>query len=194
MSSLLPISVSISLCLYSFRVSPVASSHSPYSPIESAFTAFGQFFRGMADGFIREPLAAPSRHRTPSIAWRGLNRYRQAAEFANTPHVLKCEALRLRYAWDAPGVVAESDGCDRAVTEQDYVDWARTYNLSAPQYELEASLKTATVNYGPWTDKQRQQVMEFFFPRDYRVRRAEQPLRAGEQRRATSMKVRLIFI
>ncbi|XP_049268085.1 transmembrane protein KIAA1109-like [Rhipicephalus sanguineus] len=63
---------------------------------------------------------------------------------------------------------------------------------SAPTWGLDAKCGRGTsFSYGPWADRQRDKLMQFFFPQDYQPLKPTPQPQVGERRRAHSFDLRL---
>uniref|UniRef100_A0A131YCK3 Diaphanous n=1 Tax=Rhipicephalus appendiculatus TaxID=34631 RepID=A0A131YCK3_RHIAP len=63
---------------------------------------------------------------------------------------------------------------------------------SAPTWGLDAKCGRGTsFSYGPWADRQRDKLMQFFFPQDYQPLKPTPQPQVGERRRAQSFDLRL---
>ncbi|KAJ3410271.1 hypothetical protein HDV05_003977 [Chytridiales sp. JEL 0842] len=118
--------------------------------------------------------------------WAGLERYRSnpdsisrrasGDEYAKVEQMIEAETIDIAYYVDTPGTV-------QTVEESD-----------EPQWGVELTLKKATVNYGPWTDRQRRLLIDFFFPATYRHATASPKTAVGELRQHRKFKLSFKFL
>ncbi|CAG8842043.1 15610_t:CDS:2, partial [Racocetra persica] len=63
----------------------------------------------------------------------------------------------------------------------------------SPEWGVDLAFTTAQINYGPWTDRQRTVLQNFFFPPLYRNSEPTRKLSPGQTRLHTSFKVLVQF-
>ncbi|XP_049522689.1 transmembrane protein KIAA1109 homolog isoform X1 [Dermacentor silvarum] len=100
--------------------------------------------------------------------------------------VLQSNRVHLFYYQDEAGLVP---------AEQEVVQLANgdlVERRSAPTWGLDAKCGRGTsFSYGPWADRQRDKLMQFFFPQDYQPLKPTSQPQVGERRRAQSFDLRL---
>lgn len=100
--------------------------------------------------------------------------------------VLQSNRVHLFYYQDEAGFVP---------AEQEVVQLANgdlVERRSAPTWGLDAKCGRGTsFSYGPWADRQRDKLMQFFFPQDYQPLKPTPQPQIGERRRAQSFDLRL---
>ncbi|XP_070391011.1 bridge-like lipid transfer protein family member 1 isoform X1 [Dermacentor albipictus] len=100
--------------------------------------------------------------------------------------VLQSNRVHLFYYQDEAGLVP---------AEQEVVQLANgdlVERRSAPTWGLDAKCGRGTsFSYGPWADRQRDKLMQFFFPQDYQPLKPTPQPQVGERRRAQSFDLRL---
>ncbi|EED13208.1 fermentation associated protein (Csf1), putative [Talaromyces stipitatus ATCC 10500] len=128
--------------------------------------------------------------------WLGLSRYMDettenhegwnAVEYARYSTILDCPSLSLTYFWDIPGKVPsehhESNSSVRKASMNDI------NGDSPPDWGMELKIKSGTINYGPWADRERIKLQNVFFPNNFRSAQAETALKPGSVRRSTKFK------
>ncbi|KAF8940858.1 hypothetical protein BGZ58_004326 [Dissophora ornata] len=101
--------------------------------------------------------------------WHGLPRYNQNIshdnlkenkfhEYAMVRNILQCNELGLRYYTDVAGKVPEPS---QHGPHDDY-------DLP-PEWGMELIIDEAVISYGPWADRQRSEIQNFYFPNAYRT-------------------------
>lgn len=126
-----------------------------------------------------------------SSAWRGLNRYNDeqdgddtgetnpySEEYARVSTVFEAEEMILEYFLDVVGPSVESDK-----------------PLPAPLCHANAILTSANINYGPWTDRKRLELLNSFFPQVcVDAQPAANIYKAGTMREAPKMRITFDFV
>lgn len=64
----------------------------------------------------------------------------------------------------------------------------------SPEWGMRISLWDATVHYGPWADRQRAQMQEYFFPSSHRNSTPTPKLASGQTRLATCFETYIEFM
>jgi hypothetical protein len=108
----------------------------------------------------------PKADNFPQDEWKGLRRYIDNQgddnvlrvfndeEYAKNSLILDTLSSRINYYYDSPGCVGYSP--------------LDPYLKDFPEHGVEMELSMATINYGPWADKQRIPLQNMFFPSLYR--------------------------
>lgn len=121
--------------------------------------------------------------------WKGLARYRLPDEkvgcvplqaenqYAKVATILSTRALDLTYYSDTPGVVP--DVMDRL--DVDLNDMIGNIELP-PEWGVDITLHGGNVNYGPWTDRQRDALQKAFTPSIFFDTEPRVRLKAGDTR------------
>lgn len=126
-----------------------------------------------------------------SSAWRGLNRYNDAegndevgemdsntAEYARVSTVFEAEEMMLEHFLDVVGPNVESET-----------------PLPAPLFHTNIIFTSASINYGPWTDRQRLELVNAFFPQVcVDAKPAANIHKAGTMREAPKMRITFDFV
>ncbi|KAG0306223.1 hypothetical protein BGZ98_002777 [Dissophora globulifera] len=125
--------------------------------------------------------------------WHGLPRYNQNisqdnlkeskfTEYAMVRNVLQCNELGLRYYTDVAGKTPEpsQDGSD--------VD----YDLP-PEWGIELIIDEAVISYGPWADRQRSEIQNFYFPNTYRTMDPTPEVLPGQDRVHAALQIMITF-
>ena len=120
--------------------------------------------------------------------WQGLARYLEDGdigehdewkdiEYAKASTLADIEKLNFRFYFDMPGAVPTF------VLDNASSTYAHDMNGSKPpEYGMEFAVHGGTVTYGPWTDRQRLNLQQVFFPASYVDATPVQPLKPGETR------------
>lgn len=101
--------------------------------------------------------------------WQGLSRYMDASymnehdewagvEYAASSVLADCPQIGFTFYWDSPGMVPHHKKPE-SYNPADHINGAK-----APEYGMEILIYGGTVNYGPWTDRQRIIFQNIFFP------------------------------
>ncbi|XP_052121267.1 transmembrane protein KIAA1109 isoform X3 [Frankliniella occidentalis] len=99
--------------------------------------------------------------------------------------VLSSNNMDLYYYMDEPGVVPERPEMLR-LANGDIVESA------PPIWGMDIKCGKGTdFSYGPWADRQRENLFKFFFPNDYQSMKVTEPLKPGEKRQVQSFDIRL---
>jgi hypothetical protein len=111
----------------------------------------------------------------PDVRWTGLSRYLDddreddhekwnAVEYARYSTIVDSPSLTITYFWDIPGRVIvrpmSNDGPHPVDTDIN--------SASPPEWGIDVEIKGGTINYGPWTDRERVGLQNIFFPNFYR--------------------------
>ena len=123
-------------------------------------------------------------------SWVGLARYFdeseeksqfQPAEYAMVTTILDAPDARMSIYWDVPGQIGLCNAGDHPVAE-----FAHDINGSIPpEWGIDLAIKGGTINYGPWTDRQRVELQNLFFPRLYKDSIPARKLKKGDTRQST---------
>ncbi|KAK9372064.1 uncharacterized protein V1513DRAFT_467019 [Lipomyces chichibuensis] len=129
--------------------------------------------------------------------WHGLSRYlddeemdqvadsEQVEEYAKCTSVLDADEARLTYYYDVVGKVPM--GISTPVEKIEGADIGN--GGQAPQWGIDLYLRGATIQYGPWADRQRLILQSMFFPAAKINSEPRENLQLGEDRVATEFKV-----
>ncbi|KAF0369743.1 fermentation associated protein [Gigaspora margarita] len=127
--------------------------------------------------------------------WHGLPRYRTEEtdnkciltdEYAKVSTVLDCLLMEMTYYADVPGRVPQTP-----ILSAEEVDIGNG-DLS-PEWGVDLTFTQAQINYGPWADRQRTILQNFFFPPLYRNSEQTKKLSPGQTRLHTSFKILVQF-
>lgn len=107
--------------------------------------------------------------------WQGLSRYVDddfrnehdewgGVEYARSSVIADCPRLGFAFYWDVPGTVPELSVMrdEKLPVEADHVNGS-----PPPEYGMDILVYGGTINYGPWTDRQRINFQNIFFPPIY---------------------------
>lgn len=141
-----------------------------------------------------------SEHCPHAHGWKGLSRYldegRQdnnylwsTTEYARVSTILESPSAKVEFYWDSVGLVQEKMKAPehRKIT---------TENINGdvpPEWGINISFKSATINYGPWADRQRVDIQRVFFPGLCKDITVAKNLTPGEFRVATEFKINIEF-
>ncbi|EEA28723.1 Macrophage colony-stimulating factor 1 receptor [Talaromyces marneffei ATCC 18224] len=127
--------------------------------------------------------------------WLGLTRYMEettknhegwnAVEYARYSTILDCPSLSLTYYWDIPGMVPSEHYESNSSVRKASVD---INGHAPPEWGMELRVKSGTINYGPWADRERVKLQNVFFPNNFRSAQAEAALKPGSVRRSTKFR------
>jgi hypothetical protein len=126
--------------------------------------------------------------------WMGLSRYLDDAEqqdgwkfepeeYAMVTDILDCESATFCFYWDVVGTVPTSEPAPREGGKE------RNGPYPSPQFGIDLSFTSGTINYGPWADRQRVHLQQMFFPRIFKTAVPAEPLRPGDDRAYTEFKI-----
>ncbi|TFY67887.1 hypothetical protein EVG20_g3774 [Dentipellis fragilis] len=104
-------------------------------------------------------------------------------EYAVERKVLEAPMLELTYYADAVGLVP----LDQQMLEYEGYDVGNG-DLS-PEWGVDLVIHGGFVKYGPWADRQRVELQHAFFPPSYRDSKPTAPLKPGEKRVWTTMRI-----
>ncbi|GAA95056.1 uncharacterized protein L969DRAFT_25347 [Mixia osmundae IAM 14324] len=167
---------------------------------KSTFDHMSSTFQALRQGdfakrfklYSLQTLDAPFAH-PDMAAWKGLERYRtedttgaHAAEYAKVTTLLDTPALDLTYYADVPGRVPDQIS-QRAHGLLDSYDIGN--GDLAPEWGVDIQIRGGVVNYGPWLDRQRGDLMKTFTPAVF-LDAVETPrLLPGQTRLHTALKI-----
>lgn len=63
-----------------------------------------------------------------------------------------------------------------------------------PEWGIRISVRDAAVHYGPWTDRQRSAIQDYFFPNAHRNNIPTQRLKPGQSRIPTAFETYIEFL
>ncbi|TPX35158.1 hypothetical protein SeMB42_g07226 [Synchytrium endobioticum] len=130
--------------------------------------------------------------------WAGLSRYTNASssqihsgvispeEYARVLRILDCDELTMNYYYDNPGLVPAKSVRTMAGNDIGNGDLP-------PQWGLDLLVNNASIFYGPWTDRQRHQLQQYFYPPSYTSQRPSQHLGPDHIRVHTAFKILIQF-
>ncbi|RHZ51053.1 hypothetical protein Glove_485g16 [Diversispora epigaea] len=111
------------------------------------------------------------------------------SEYAKVPTILTCLLLEMTYYADVAGKVPSEPGL---ITNPDEIDIGNG-DLS-PEWGMDLIFTNVQINYGPWADRQRALLQNFFFPPLYRNSEPTKMLCPGQNRIHTSLKFLFQFV
>jgi hypothetical protein len=130
--------------------------------------------------------------------WHGLNRYAaegplldgeqwRHAEYGKASRLLDIPKVAMRFFWDTPGYVS-----DEIMTASFITTLADATNINGarpPEYGVDLGVYGGEVVYGPWADRQRNNLQSVFFPAASVDSRPVSRLKVGDLRLATVFKI-----
>ncbi|CAG8439893.1 14436_t:CDS:10 [Funneliformis mosseae] len=126
-----------------------------------------------------------------SIEWHGLPRYpfyKVSDEYAKVSTILTCDFLEMIYYADVVGKVPRNP---IPITDSEEIDIGNG-DLS-PEWGVDLMFTRVQLDYGPWADRQRSILQNFFFPPVYRNGEQTKKLSPGQDRLHTSLKILIQF-
>ena len=204
-----------SLCADHVGGVPARSSWLDKIDYSEKITSFGDLFkevlrmkRGSLDGRRSRLSGKPSSYRMPNDGgaygqnkWLGLTRYLDDAddaleqerwksiEYARVPGVVDCPSIVLKYFWDIPGKVSVQHLRHESASNRP----CNINGCEAPAWGIELKIRGGTVNYGPWADRLRADMQNYFFPTLYKDVQPASDLPPGASRVSTALKVIVII-
>ncbi|CAG8472716.1 9921_t:CDS:10 [Diversispora eburnea] len=109
-------------------------------------------------------------------------------EYAKVPTILTCFLLEMTYYVDVAGKVPSEP---ILITNPDEIEIGNG-DLS-PEWGIDLVFENVQINYGPWADRQRVLLQNFFFPPLYRNSEPTKMLCPGQDRIHTSLKLLFQF-
>ncbi|KAK9359548.1 hypothetical protein V1504DRAFT_476891 [Lipomyces starkeyi] len=163
----------------------------------SKWRSFVDLFAFLHGRFPTSIHSHPGQDDAYSGQWHGLSRYlddeemdqvadsEQAEEYAKCTSVLDADEARLTFYYDVAGKVPM--GISTPVEKLEGADIGNGGH--APQWGIDVYLRGATIQYGPWADRQRVILQSMFFPVAKVNCEPRENLQPGEDRVATEFKV-----
>lgn len=109
-------------------------------------------------------------------------------EYAKEPKILEAPMLELLYYADSVGEVPrDPEREDHPRLSEDPFDIGN--GDLPPEWGVDIGIRGGVLRYGPWTDRQRAILQQAFFPPSFTDATPVTPLRPGEPRRWTCMKI-----
>lgn len=160
------------------------------------------YFRSSVESFSSgsngENVAPDTSRNSPqSNQWQGLSRYLEdneqdekgrwsAIEYATVSTILDSPEASMSYYWDIPGTVPARSGISKHNCDNQNADINGDF---PPEYGLDLIIQGATINYGPWADRQRADLQKVFFPSLCKDATPAKMLKLGQTRVATKFKI-----
>ena len=148
-------------------------------------------------------LNEASWNRPENQRWHGLSRYLddedevlveqerwKAVEYAAVQNLVDFAKAAISLHWDVPGLVTESDINNKASLPEHE---SNINGATPPDWEIVLRVGGGTINYGPWADRNREDLQNLFFPSSYMDTVPATNLQAGDTRVSTGLKVRIEF-
>ncbi|KAI9672470.1 MAG: hypothetical protein M1817_003236 [Caeruleum heppii] len=129
--------------------------------------------------------------------WTGLSRYLDdsdaddpnrwsSIEYAKLSNVLDSPSVAMSFYWDVPGLVHNPTLGAAEASNQAPGD---INGDVPPEWGIDLVIQGGTVNYGPWTDRQRALLQAMFFPQTYADAVPAKALSPGDSRVSTVFKL-----
>ncbi|KAK9367831.1 hypothetical protein V1509DRAFT_647370 [Lipomyces kononenkoae] len=163
----------------------------------SKWRSFKDLFAWLHGRFPAETNGQPGQDDARSGQWQGLSRYlddeeidqaadsEQFEEYAKCTSVLDSDEARLIFYYDVVGRVPME-----VPTSVEKLEGADIGNGGqAPQWGINLYLRGATIQYGPWADRQRVILQSMFFPAAKVNCEPRASLQPGDDRVATEFKM-----
>jgi hypothetical protein len=160
-------------------------------------------FRSSVDSISSSHRAqsTPATLNPGNAGWQGLSRYLDeneqddnakwsSIEYATVTTIADSPAASMSFYWDVPGTVRDRQ---HMTTEQYGSEHENINGAAPPEWGLDLSLNGATVNYGPWADRQRADIQRVFFPNLCKDAIPSKKLAPGQFRVPTEFKVYIEF-
>ncbi|KAG2229708.1 hypothetical protein INT48_004225 [Thamnidium elegans] len=129
-----------------------------------------------------------SRERSGSESESGNTTYHE--EYARVNNIIECKEVILTYYQDYAGPVPTPEASDTFPGIG--IDIGN--GGLPPEWGIRLSLKDATIHYGPWADRQRSAIQDYFFPNSHRQNIPTTRLKPGQSRVATSFETYIEFL
>ncbi|KAI1004516.1 hypothetical protein K3495_g3697 [Podosphaera aphanis] len=158
-------------------------------------------FQSSVDSFFSVPeiLKEIPKSEPGSYGWQGLSRYLDenehdddykwnSTEYALVSTIFESHSVVMDFYWDEVGTV-------RKLLNQSEQN-SLTNNINGdtpPEYGINLSIGAATINYGPWADRQRVDIQKTFFPSLCKDTTPATRLAFGQKRVATEFKLSVEF-
>ncbi|KAI8846591.1 hypothetical protein BC829DRAFT_434470 [Chytridium lagenaria] len=136
--------------------------------------------------YRKQRLASDESHADTPFEWLGLARYnvgndplqRKSAseEYAKAENMLESECLNILYFADVAGIQTHD-----------------SESTQSPKWGIEMKVKNGSMNYGPWTNRQRLVVQDFFFPNSFRNNTKTERAKVGQKRIHETFEFSLVF-
>lgn len=147
------------------------------------------------------PAETSYHNRGGSNNWQGLSRYLDeneqdgkarwsSIEYATVSTVVDCPKAKMCFYWDVVGNVQGPE----TINEKKSRNCKSNINGdSPPEWGIDLILNGATINYGPWADRQRADIQRVFFPSACKDAAPSKHLGPGEPRVYTEFKLLVQF-
>ncbi|KAJ5479224.1 hypothetical protein N7530_004733 [Penicillium desertorum] len=134
----------------------------------------------------------------PEVRWTGLSRYLDedteddhekwtSVEYGRFSTIVDSPSLNIAYFWDVPGrVIMPPTSTVRSHSMDSNINHA-----PPPEWGIDLKIDGGTINYGPWTDRERVGLQNVFFPNFYRSAEVTEPLAPGVLRQSTAFRLRV---
>lgn len=127
----------------------------------------------------------------PDVRWVGLSRYLDedgeddrekwnSVEYGRFSTILDSPSLAVAYFWDIPGRVGPGKPTSCTASVDNDINRALP-----PEFGIDIKLDGGSINYGPWTDRERVGLQSVFFPNFYRSSEPAEQLAPGALRQST---------
>ncbi|KAI7863888.1 hypothetical protein BDF14DRAFT_1972429 [Spinellus fusiger] len=105
-------------------------------------------------------------------------------EYARVSTLLECSEMTITYYADSPGVVPSTHMPENPFVSSHGIDIGN--GGLPPEWGVRVYVWNGVFHYGPWTDRQRYHIQNYFYPNAYRNNKPTPRLYSGQQRVATA--------
>ncbi|KAI9475562.1 MAG: hypothetical protein EXX96DRAFT_506047 [Benjaminiella poitrasii] len=113
-------------------------------------------------------------------------------EYARVSNIVECNEMAITYYSDYAGSVPISEASDASYSAGIGIDIGN--GGLPPEWGIRISLWDATIHYGPWADRQRSEMQDYFFPNSHRGNTPTVKLIPGQQRMPIAFETYIEFI
>ncbi|KAF2136312.1 uncharacterized protein K452DRAFT_138538 [Aplosporella prunicola CBS 121167] len=175
-----------------------------WHPLQSLSTLFSKSADSLADS--RKP---PTKNRGSTVQppfpgqerWQGLTRYLDdedhdehdewgGVEYAKFSLIADVPKISMSFYWDVPGPVPKIPEIINRQTTKTTID---INGSLPPDYGLDLQIHGGIINYGPWADRHRVIIQNYFFPANCTDSIPAEPLNPGDIRVSTVLKLFITF-
>jgi len=128
---------------------------------------------------------------------------REEREYAKVTELVDATSVGLTYYADTPGrfrpislIAADAQGLVPLPSEADIIDETDEFgNVEPPpEYGIDIVIRSGRVNYGPWSDRQRDAIQKTFAPSIFFDSEPKPRLQPGDTRMHANMNVNVQFV
>lgn len=163
-------------------------------------------FRSSVESFSSGDSGRPgtaTRNGPGSSSWQGLSRYLDESEqddrarwsvieYATVSTIVDCPKATMCFYWDVVGAV-RSQNSENLRKEGSSKVSDNINRDTPPDWGIRLMLNGATINYGPWADRQRAEIQRVFFPSACKDATPSKKLDPGQSRVPIEFKLYIEF-